>query len=496
MKYVNLSKKIEDQNFVFIIISFFLSFIFFKGRLGGDDLQSFIFAFNLIETFNYNLPDYLQDPSNGWQFSHRKIWILQNSILISIFKVVNSFIFFDLKYFSNYFCGWLLTFYSFYSFFLFLKILLINKININLSILISISVFFGTSLISFFTGAYIESLVVLLILLRLISKNKKIKFLIDVLLVLIKPYYFIVVICLVYDDLKISRKSIFYLFSIFIIVVIEKILTFNAFSSFVTTLPVKIEVEFMIKNIFNMFFSLGFGIFFTSTVLFFLILIGSEFKTLFKFSILFLFIIILSAITFWHGQSPGGRYLVSCLFIFVPEIVESLKRLNNYKIKNIFFIAIFLITILNLPSLEYRNTNIKNYSDNAVTKGVAESPSDRDIKAFPINDFNFNNIIFAQNIFWNKIFKKENKIIKIKNYSFKVKNVYPMTGLKRIMFITENRLDYVNEKLILDVNSSILIILKILYYFTFIFVFIIFLFSLNNCLKYNEKNKHNNPNLQ
>lgn len=100
MKYVNLSKKIEDQNFVFIIISFFLSFFFYKGRLGGDDLQSFIFAFNLIETFNYNLPDYLQDPSNGWQFSHRKIWILQNTILISIFKVVNSFIFFDLKYFS------------------------------------------------------------------------------------------------------------------------------------------------------------------------------------------------------------------------------------------------------------------------------------------------------------------------------------------------------------------------------------------------------------
>ena len=159
------------------------------------------------------------------------------------------------------------------------------------------------------------------------------------------------------------------------------------------------------------------------------------------------------------------------------------------------FIGIFLITILNLPSLEYRNTNIKNYSDNAVNKGVAESPSDRDVKAFPVNDFNFNNIIFAQNIFWNKIFKNKNKIIKIKNYSFEVKNVYPMTGLKRIMFITENRLDYVNEKLILDVNSSILIILKILYYFTFIFVFIIFLFSLNNCLKYNEKNKHNNSNI-
>jgi uncharacterized membrane protein len=70
-----------------------------------------------------------------------------------------------------------------------------------------------------------------------------------------------------------------------------------------------------------------------------------------------------------------------------------------------------------------------------------------------------------------------------------------MTGLKRIIFIAENRLDYVNEKLILGGNSSILIILKILYYFTFIFLFIIFLYSLNNCLKYNEKNKHNNSDI-
>ena len=70
-----------------------------------------------------------------------------------------------------------------------------------------------------------------------------------------------------------------------------------------------------------------------------------------------------------------------------------------------------------------------------------------------------------------------------------------MTGLKRIIFIAENKLNYVNEELILNENSSYLIILKILYYFIFIFLFIIFSFSLNNYLKYNEKNKHNNTNI-
>ena len=491
MKNVILNKKL----FLFLIISSLLSVFFYKGRLGGDDLQSFNFAFNLIEESEYNLFSFIREDGNIWQFSHRKIWILQNIIIIYLLKFFNFFVNFDLKIISSFFCGYIITFYTIASFFLFYKLLLINKINKNLSLFISISIFFGTSIISFFTGAYIESLVILLILLRLKSQNEKLKFAFDVLLVLIKPYYLVVIICLVYDDYKITRKSIFYLFLIFSIILIDKILTLNAFANFVTTLPVQIEIKFMIKNIYNMFFSSGFGLVFTSTILFFLILIGSELKTIFKFLMIFLFIIFLSTITFWHGQSPGGRYLVSCLFIFVPEIVKALKRLNNFKYKKLFLITIFLITILNLPSIEYRNTNIKNYTDNAVNIGIAKSPSDRNINAFPTNNLKFNNIIFAQNIFWNKLFKNENKIIQIESYSFKVKNTYPMTGLKRIIFIAENELSYIYEIIILNKYSSILLILKIIYYSTYIFLFIIFLFSLNNYLKYNEKNKYNNSNL-
>ena len=146
---------------------------------------------------------------------------------------------------------------------------------------------------------------------------------------------------MVYDDFKISRKSIFYLFLIFTVVAMDKILTFSAFSSFVTTLPVQVELKFMIKNIFNMFFSSGFGLLFTSTILFLLILIGSELKTLFKILILFIFVVFLSVIPFWHGQSPGGRYLLSCLFVFLPEIINALKRLNNFKNKNFSLLLFF-----------------------------------------------------------------------------------------------------------------------------------------------------------
>ena len=51
-----------------------------------------------------------------------------------------------------------------------------------------------------------------------------------------------------------------------------------------------------------------------------------------------------------------------------------------------------------------------------------------------------------------------------------------MTGLKRIIFIAENELSYIYEIIILNKYSSILLILKIIYYSTYIFLFIIFLF--------------------
>ena len=103
-------------NNIIIIISFF-----YKGRLGGDDLQSFNFAFNLIEESEYNLFSFIREDGNIWQFSHRKIWILQNIIIIYLLKFFNFFVNFDLKIISSYFCGYIITFYTIASFFCFIN---------------------------------------------------------------------------------------------------------------------------------------------------------------------------------------------------------------------------------------------------------------------------------------------------------------------------------------------------------------------------------------
>ena len=61
MKNVILNKKL----FLFLIISSLLSVFFYKGRLGGDDLQSFNFAFNLIEESTFGRTSLLENEHNN-----------------------------------------------------------------------------------------------------------------------------------------------------------------------------------------------------------------------------------------------------------------------------------------------------------------------------------------------------------------------------------------------------------------------------------------------
>jgi len=481
MKCVTLIKKKNKQNLFLFFIFISISFFFYKGRLGGDDLQAFNFAYDLIYKFNFNLFELLKEDNSLWQFSHRKIWILQNILIIIFVKFISVFFNFDIISVSQYLCGLIITFYTVVSFFLFYKILTKNKINNELSLFISISVFFGTSLISFFTGAYIESFVIFIVLLRYLVDGEKSKIFFDSLLVLIKPYYIIVIICLLYNDQNINKKFIKHLFIVGLVIFVDKLLTLGAFQNFVTSLPYNFEFDFIIKNILDTFFSPGFGTFFTSSILMVLIIFGLNSKTLIKLFLLFIFILFLSTLTFWHGQSPGNRYLLSTLFIFVPEIINSIKKLKNYKI---FLIFALVITILNLPSLEFRNTNIKNFSDQAVHTGLVLGVSDRDINAFPNNNYRFNNIIFSQEIFLNKILNNNDKEININQYNFLIKDVYPMTGFKRVIFILENDLNFLEIKKILIYKKKIILLFKILYFLTIIlFIFQIlrlFLMLINN----------------
>ncbi len=51
-----LKKKIES--FLSFFLIFILTFVFFRGRLGSDDLQAFDFAYNFVNN-NINFIDYI-----------------------------------------------------------------------------------------------------------------------------------------------------------------------------------------------------------------------------------------------------------------------------------------------------------------------------------------------------------------------------------------------------------------------------------------------------
>ena len=179
-----MTKKL-DIRFLYLII-IFISFLFFRGRLGSDDIEVYNFVKYFISSelslkdFIINLDFYIDKTSedediqvfgyNTW--SHRFIWVFQTYIITKLVYILNFFWDFDKIFFSQYFAGYVLTFYSFLSYLLvYLHLRKYN--NFYYSFLLSSIIFFGTGLISFFTGSYIESLILLLFVLRVISQELK-----------------------------------------------------------------------------------------------------------------------------------------------------------------------------------------------------------------------------------------------------------------------------------------------------------------------------------
>ena len=186
----------------------FLSFLLFRGRLGSDDIEVynfvkyFIFSDHSLKDFLTNISQFKEINSeediqsislSTW--SHRFIWIIQTYIITKIVYFFDIFFEFDKLLISQYFSGYILTIYSCLAYLI--TLLYLNKKNsFHYSFLLSSIIFFGTGLISFFTGSYIESLILLLFVIRETSKDLKIKFFLDALILLINPYYFIFIIFL------------------------------------------------------------------------------------------------------------------------------------------------------------------------------------------------------------------------------------------------------------------------------------------------------------
>jgi len=112
-----------------------------------------------------------------------------------------------------------------------------------------------------------------------------------------------------------------------------------------------------------------------------------------------------------------------------------------------------------------------NFENSVVSKKIVTEPaSDRDLNSFPYRDLLFQNAIFANLILYHKIFDN-NKTIFFENRSFQIKDVYPMTGLQRLIFIKKNKYEYFT-KIELNYLSKYILLLELFYYF----LLIIFLF--------------------
>lgn len=473
---------INKSKFIFIILSIF-SFFLYEGLIGGDHKQvtDFILSY---DSFNGSFNEFLKISNWSFELSHRYIWIFHDLI---IFYISNFIFFFNqsLSTFAfTYLAGWILTFYFFISFYIFYQ-LIRDKCSFVISIIISISLFFGTTLISLFTGFVQEPMTILLIVLRFKNRNYYLKLLIDFLIIAIKPFYILIVLGMILSGIKNFKnfkKSLQYLIFLLIIFISFRLFLLGSIINTSENLNIiyqfymrAFDIENILINVFNIFFSISFGQIFLLSIPYILIIYGNKgISTYIKFLFFLLLCIFLGTVPFWHGHMAGSRFLAPAIFIFIPEFIrasEKLEKLDDLKFKKIILILICIFSFLNLPSLEYRNTSIHDYKNNSAyyTEPSASRLGFNDLSYdyYDLNDLRFHPLIFAVNICFVKIMDKDFFIYR--DITITKKNIYPASGLARLIYIHDQGL-LSSYALPIKINSDIFLILKLFYCLFFIFL--------------------------
>ena len=214
-----------NKKFIYIVLLFLSAIFFFRGRLGSDDSEVFNLALaiknsplsffdfiyflkeNYVSSFFYSeiFLENSQLPSfKTW--NQRFMWVFQTYFIIYLANFLPIKIE-TVNFLSMYFSGFVISFYTCLSFYLSYSFFKKKFLNYE-AFFLTIIIYFGTGLIAFFSGAFIESLIILLLVLRfnVQNKNKINYFLIDLVILLIKPYYFLVIIPLYLNNF--SKKRI------------------------------------------------------------------------------------------------------------------------------------------------------------------------------------------------------------------------------------------------------------------------------------------------
>jgi hypothetical protein len=145
------------------------------------------------------------------------------------------------------------------------------------------------------------------------------------------------------------------------------------------------------------------------------------------------------------------------------------------------FIFFFIFTILNLPTLEYRNFSLPHYKTNSVISGnaaILENKGGFVVKGtlfdYPLRNLFFNHTLFANKILFAKICN--NATINFGDIIVDTAAVYPMTAPARILYILENQKTIFIKAVPLFVIKY-KVVIKFLYYLTIVFFLSIFFLS-------------------
>jgi hypothetical protein len=486
---------IHSKYNLYIILPVLLSFLFFRGRLGSDDLEVFNFALGLFKSelsfFDYlhlvtqeKLNFYNQDQVPTYlTFSHRMIWILQTYIIVNFLSLFNSF-FDNADFIAQYFSGYILSLYTILSFFIFYKSLLNKNIELSSSFFITFAIFFGTGLISFFSGSYIECLILLLFTIRNSITEKK-KLIVDFIIILIKPYYIFIILTLRYLDIPNNTLNIKNILKIILpgimwLIIRAALFDFEYNAGYAKTFdnfrPTLSEYQ---KNLFDILFSFSYGFFFSNIIPLILIFCGYNKFTKFKIFGLIFLILFLALFEWNHGAAPGGRYIMPTIVIFLEEYSKGFGVIK-IKFKKI-ILLIFAFTLVNLPVLEYRNMNFPQYYHGSVFVGKSINPTiDFQIFNYPLRNLDFHHTVFANRVILCQIFNCD--YLKVGEYKLTIKNIYPMTPILRLAFLKKNNIKVFEERIINKVNKYLNIFLLI-YLIFFSIIIMLFTYSLKQLIK-------------
>jgi hypothetical protein len=496
-KFFQIKKNYFIEFFLLIYFSFFL----FRGRLGSDDLE----VYNLVLIFkemNLSLSDFANLLKNNYTDLKLSSKILDNTNQLPDFKTLHvRFIWFFQSYLltsfvelfslskknylfiSQYLCGYIITFYTCLSFLFLFKYFKI-RISYKESLFLSFIIFFSTGLISFFTGSYIESLIILLIILRFFLNNNFSIFWLDIIILLIKPYYYLILAPLYLKNLSTKNfiKKTYIPILLFISIYIFREYFFNLsydqyksdYSNF------NLDISFIFENFINQFYSLTSGIIITCLVPLILVIFGyQKNQTIFKILGTMALLLFFSLFEQNHGQVPGGRYFLPSIFIFIDEFLLGFKSIN-IKFNKLFYLF-FLITILNLPTLEYRNFNLPHYIYDSSSSGKVVLLNDRpDLYNFPMRKIYFNHTVFSNKILFSKILN--NQYTYVGDNELQNSSIYPMTGVGRVIFIINSEKEYYKKKLP-NIFNNLLYLFYIIYICTMIFVITTFIMTLLNIMR-------------